>query len=74
MPPTGPKLLELPSPGHYSVPTAVALLDLFLPEGTQKGCIRLDLGNGRRLDVLLSDHCLAQLSRALAPLVNPPVE
>ena len=73
MPATGPVRLELAERGHYVSPIAEALLRLWFPEGTQKGCMRLDVGNGRTLEIPLSDHCLAQLSRALAPLVNPPL-
>jgi hypothetical protein len=68
-----PTYLEWPDNGRCIAPTAEGLLKVHLPEDGQLGLIRLDVGRGRRLDIPLSDHCLAEISRALAPKVKPQV-
>jgi len=62
--------LDLQQAGWYVLPLAERCVALAPPLGLEVARLRFDLGADRVLDLPLSPQSLAELARALAPLIG----
>jgi hypothetical protein len=69
LPGVGLQALTLDEAGWYVLPVAKRCVALAPPLGTEVARLRFDLGADRVIDLPLSPQSLAELARALGPIL-----